>query len=174
MLQIVFSLHVCGLGDLFLEDAYGRFGVLHCGGRPECVRRAEFFHARHRVWLCNRCRAEASVYRAMDKGPALTRFLAKRLEQESPGSATVVEYNNALPRPTAATVSYFTLTRYGDIVLRGFAYFGAERTQYGIDRHGYCEWVAGAIGTLLFIALGLPMATWIILHWQTFRGGSLL
>jgi ABC transport system ATP-binding/permease protein len=72
-----------------------------------------------------------------------------------------------LQRPTTRTitvaVSYLTLSRYGDILMRCFAYHGIPENREGRD---YTGWLYGSIAALLVLSSFLFLATLFVLSFR--------
>ncbi len=105
MLQIVFSVEVAGKRDAGLAAAYGEFNLHACArdGPDGCQRRAQRWTPQY-GWLCDKCRAAA---------PGFKRQVNPADDQTE---------NEKRPARLAALASYATISRYGDIALRSFAY----------------------------------------------------
>ena len=67
------------------------------------------------------------------------------------------------PNPWAARASYATLSRYGDIAVRSFAYFGHESAAHNDE---YRQWRKEARRMLIVMILGLPVVAIVVLHVQ--------
>jgi hypothetical protein len=179
MLQILFSVEVAGQHAAPLEEAYGEFNGHHCVG---CQRRAQTWFAGDEMvperkgsnpqstdavqslvhrggWFCDSCRGRANSPNA----PAASRPKVDSFEDAQ------------RPSVWAARASYWTVSRYGDIVLRSFAYTkddfdafqGRAPRRAGEHRlAGFGTWILEAIATLLAAAIGLPCLAVVVLWFQ--------
>jgi ABC-type multidrug transport system ATPase subunit len=145
--QIVFSAQVAGQDSPRLEEAYRDFHLHACAEHPE--RRAIYWIPSEGGWLSDGARRARDGH---DDRPT--------------------ERDRQVANPWAALASYLLLSRYGDILLRSFAYdrelfddaIGrtaspvAERFDYGRWR-----WEAGlGLGLLTMVFVG---AAWGALRW---------
>lgn len=116
---------------------------------------------------------DASVAAALPKDPAEQR---RRIEQQRPIDPAVDAHENA-KRPSifATALSYLTISRYGDMALRSFAYVerdaevfnkggGDEKAVQRYYRYG--RWRCEALGALAAPTLGFPLLTMIVLRGQ--------
>jgi ABC-type lipoprotein export system ATPase subunit len=114
MFQIVFSVQVAGEGSAPLYKAYGEFHGHRCT-IENCNRRAQSWIPGRGGWLCNRCRD----------------LRGKTPPNDPPEQ--VAAHNMKRPNLYAARASYVTLSRWGDIALRGFAYSKYEHDAFWGD-----------------------------------------
>ncbi|MBI2823144.1 MAG: ATP-binding cassette domain-containing protein [Planctomycetia bacterium] len=152
--QIVFSVHGAGNGDGPLETSYGGFTLHHCAAHPD--RRAIQWRRKDSdseySWIC---------------------------ECEERAGDDCKTQQSGLPSRAAVLSSYFTLSRYADIVLRSFAYGRDAYKAYTwrpsvedpiepahVKNDGYPRWRHEAALTLLSMFVGLPLLTATILHCQ--------
>ncbi len=170
IMQMVFSVQVAGKGELSLRKAYGEFHVHRCEGPHHCPRRAEHWIVAYKAWLCQRCFV---AYRQCEKdGLTFSEVIScmrQQVRAESPSEPSVVEYNAARPAWLAALVSYTTISRYGDIALRSFAYelvpddamTSEQHNPY--LRHNYAAWRWNATAMLAAMIVFFPTLVWLVL-----------
>jgi hypothetical protein len=159
--QIVFSVQIAGRGEAPLHEAYGEFNLHGCRGSEGCLRRAQFWlpEAGGR-WVCDKCQtAQLRAARHVD-------LLADQQD------------NRLRPSRWAVLASYLTISRYGDIALRSFAYHETDSAAFSAAassdlsrasravRFGYSRWrQEAAIGLVVWIVL-LLLATAGWLTWE--------
>ena len=152
MAQIVFSVEVAGHGDASLASAYGEFNPHWCKEVPGCPHRAQFWQKP----------GDSSSY-----GWTCGKNHRKDEPQESPEE--IKQRNAGRPNLWAACASYATISRYGDIVLRSFAY-SSEDYKFFHSRNesedDYPRWRHQAEGVLLLMSLGLAGLVVPVLYWQ--------
>lgn len=149
MVQIVFSVHVAEPGDASadVDTAYTRFNARHCRGQAgKCSRRVEYRDPVKGDFLCSICRRNREENETRAAG-------------ESGDTTDSVAHSNIW----AAWASSYTLSRYGDMALRSFAYRERPNNSSGI--HAY--WEGRALVRLVLLFLGLPLGTLLILWLQT-------
>lgn len=164
--QIVFSVQIAdpNSNDDF-HLLYGRFTGRQCSAHEDCRRPAAYWTATSKPghFLCEKCWLRV-------------RKQLGSLEQ-SQFELSTDEVIGASPRKVAAIASYFTISRYGDIALRTFAYNevpawretdvdGARINVNAVDSLAtYRLWRQYAIATLLALSIGLPffsgLAMWV-------------
>ncbi len=155
MAQIVFSVEVAGQGVASLAEAYGELNLHQCS-TPGCHRRAQYWAKQENavsfMWLCDPCRTTAGATRA-DQVPA----------------EEVNRTNAARPNRLSSFASYLSLTRYGDIALRSFAYShwkGKQPTSADAAIYDYPRWRLEALQMLGLLSIGLPCLAMVVLYWQ--------
>ena len=166
MFQILFSIQVAGKGDGPIYKSYGEFNGHPCSYSP-CVRRAQVWRPDLGGWLCERC-----------QGYCLEN------PKRNPPEESLVEAKAAqgdLPDRWAAWASLLTLSRWGDMALRSFAYTNNDFKQFcpqtAVDTgraksppseahqlYAYHKWRQVAAEVLISLALLLPLGTVLILH----------
>ncbi len=111
-------------------------------------------------WLCERCEmAFGDVeehLNSQDRGAELREVVRPQVRRE------VEEQRNKRCSPFAVLATYLTVSRYGDIALRSFA--------YSKDDHeclSYAVWRHKALAVLLLLAAGLPVLAGLILVVQS-------
>lgn len=164
--QIVFSVQIAdpNSNDDF-HLLYGRFTGRQCSAHEDCQRPAAYWSATSKPghFLCEKC-----WLRVRKQLGAL---------EHSQFELSTDEVSGASPRKIAAIASYLTISRYGDIALRTFAYNevpawrameidGAEINVNAVDSlTTYRLWRRDAIATLLALSIGLPffsgLAMWV-------------
>jgi ABC-type multidrug transport system ATPase subunit len=139
MVQIVFSVQVAGKSEGSLADAYGEFTPWWCKATLGCSRRAQHWAAIVERgpfnWKCDRCPSSSAP---------------------DPGNDALE--NSQRPHRWAALASYFTISRYGDIALRRFAYWRSdfEGSNRDAKEYRYSYWWIEALGMLGLFSIGLP------------------
>lgn len=181
--QIVFSVQVCGEGgDLY--KAYGVFHLHPCATWPE--RRAVTWMPSEGGWWCKGARE--LFLRERNR-----RLTSQRIQGQSVPSPSVPMDDEArilqsiremdprppdaepsLPHPIAVAFSYLTLSRYGDIVLRSFAYdetgyqaFIGKPISSDADRYGYSSWRRWGLAGIFCLVVSFLGLTTLILWLQT-------
>lgn len=145
MVQIVFSVEVAGKQGASLADAYGEF-TWHSCHREHCERRAQSWFPERGGWICKRCK-ELGKERLAAADPKVDRA-----------------ENKESPSYWAAAISYLTVSRYGDLVMRSYDQVDAKEQ---LDqKFGYARWRREALACLVLLAVGLPTTAWLILHLQ--------
>jgi ABC-type multidrug transport system ATPase subunit len=162
MVQIVFSAQVCSDGGN-LANAYRDLHFHRCSGRvvlPDantspCPLYARWWERFSKddlgYWRCDDCAAYfASPQKKQDEvRPVDESTLQEQLDRQHQG------------RPECLTIAatYATLSRYGDIVLRSFAYF-----KDGPKAKEYARWRREAVCVLVAAAIAMPaLAGWILM-----------
>lgn len=181
IIQIVFSVHVAGRGQAPLHEAYGSFHLHACRGAEGCQRRVEqWMPPAMNGWLCRACRnawpqttqASADPEVNLPETSELRRLISEHRVVDAVADA---RHNATLPNQVGVALSYLTLSRYGDIVLRSFAYWQGDYEAFRgqeasprsrVHRFGYADWRRHAVGVLGLLTLALPLATLLILWWQ--------
>jgi ABC-type multidrug transport system ATPase subunit len=175
--QVLFSVQVAGDGKASLHRAYGEFHAHRCRVHEahEGRRRAERWLAPSpggasgelaSGWYCSDC----------EKAPNG----AKKQMPESD-----IRQDHLRPNLAASLGSYLTISRYGDIALRSFAYFKDDALAFHGDvsqapddrppaqaRYGYRRWRVEAISVLALLAVAFPAAAAIVLQRQTTTRGA--
>lgn len=171
MMQIVFSVQVAGSGsDVTFQKAYGEFQVFHrCTGKVRLKREPADAAAEQScplrpvrwrfedeeaggngadgwLWLCDLHRTDPDW---------VVNLTAEEIRRE----------NSGLPSRSAAAISHLTLSRYGDIMLRTFAY-DLHQSEDDARTYGYSQWRRWSVGTLAGMTAGFLAATIGILHVQ--------
>jgi len=162
MVQIVFSVQVAGDGDEAVDQAYSEFSTFACQGRNGCPRRVEHRLPQTGTFLCGKCRKKLRTPEDDQWAESLAELREAPVDESREQVATD---NQKLPNAWAAYASAFTLSRYGDMALRCFAY-----RKVGVDdfqANGYARWRNHAIARLVLMTLGLPLVSLAILWWQT-------
>lgn len=170
IVQIVFSVHVCRQGGT-LQKAYGEFSPWMCSLWPS--RRADQWRPGALRWICEgaleayekhrgeMCRVNAN---APNIQPACEHQAIGAARADDPHDAQEDAFANArLPSRAAAAISYLTLSRYGDIILRSFAY----RDESPDPTLGYEFWWKEALLVIATIFAGSIAATAAVLQWQS-------
>lgn len=162
--QIVFSVQTAApdTAKEALEICYGEFHFHQCAsGRHAQGRRAERWFAETTPpsgdtgaattagWLCGDCSADGARGAASDPDDD------RRLDAM---------------RPTlfASLASYLTISRYGGIALRSFAYFPAQSDD--ARRFSYRRWRWEALLALAALTVGFPLATAAVLSLSNHGG----
>ena len=169
MAQMVFSVHIAGRADHQLQDSYGDFTVHYCCASPDCRRRAQMWiHSGGTgfQWKCAACASERDG----------------RLRH--PNAKEDARENADRPNYLAVLASYLTVSRYGDIALRSFAYDrpayqafvgpaveGSGTTNEPAQRtnYGYPRWRHEAMTMLVLMVVGFPGLAGMILWYQPIR-----
>jgi ABC-type multidrug transport system ATPase subunit len=140
MMQIVFSVEVAGRAEASLSKAYGEFNPHYCQADPGCPRRA-------RYWTLNG--SDSHGWTCGEDHP----------QNGAPDDAEkIVGFNLQRPNYWAASASYATISRYADILLRGFA--DTEHSASGR------RWQFEAALVLLLMAISLPAIVACVLQLQ--------
>lgn len=175
ILQIVFSAEVAGKGGN-LSSAYGSFHLHRCEGRTNCVRRVEHRVPTNGQWLCEVCRGTLSTCREANEqeaspsaaygggiGPRVPPELRPCLDEHAVRSSRYDQsVNQDLPTPIAITISYVTLSRYGDMALRSLDEVDPQTRA----ENGYNQWFREALSILVALVFALPGIAWFILWVQ--------
>ncbi|HEX7380258.1 MAG TPA: ATP-binding cassette domain-containing protein [Pirellulales bacterium] len=162
--QIVFSVQIAApdTAKEALEICYGEFHFHQCAsGRHAQGRRAERWFAETTPpsgdtgaattagWLCGDCSIDGARGAAPDPDDD------RRLDAMRPNLF-------------ASLASYLTISRYGDIALRSFAYFPAHADD--ARRFSYRRWRWEALLALTALTVGFPLATAAVLSLSNFGG----
>ncbi len=212
--QIVFSAHIVGQGKAPLEVTYGEFHLHQCQGMPNCElpvqRRTRFTKGvKGPEWMCNDCRR--FWHKASEPGQTegqtreklegiVKRHIADKNsdgnlsdDEKKNSEQTFNEWKKArddeIPHRWATGLSYLTLSRWGDIAMRSFAYDRLEEPEPGgtenvgnesgkpIEKEPtireefmYSTWESEAFRNLVCLILGFPFAAGCCL-WLTSRTG---
>jgi hypothetical protein len=172
IVQVLFSVQVAGDGKASLHRAYGEFNGQHCRVREahDRPRRAERWLAPlpddaagglTSGWYCSDCEKEPNG-------------ATKQMPESD------LRQDHLRPNLAAVLGSYLTVSRYGDIALRSFAYFKDDATAFHGEagkaatarlpaqvRYGYRRWRIEAVSALVLLAVGFPLATAAVLWRQT-------
>ena len=149
MTQIVFSIQVAGNQKAPLVEAYGEFTPHRCHS-PGCPRRARFWRTSEDTGSCAwTCGTNHATSVAVERPELLAKENADR------------------PNLWAASASYATISRYGDILLRSFAYqSSADTPSSGVDADPpISPWQRESLGVLLLLSVALPALVIPILSW---------
>lgn len=174
IVQIVFSAPICVGPKKSLEIAYGQLNYGQCQVRGPCLRRASRWYAPEGLWLCDDCFAIADrvsnskkLARENDLLERIREERKHRVERDSERARNDdSRFNKTLPNRLAALASFFTISRYGDIVLSTFAYDTEIRARRRI-LYGYPAWRWDAVFQLLKTMLLLFAFSVAVLWWQT-------
>jgi hypothetical protein len=172
IVQMLFSVQVAGDGNATLHRAYGEFNGHTCR-----VSAAHAVRRRAERWLAAQAEGEPG---AVEPGWYCSDCENRRIagtKKQLPESDT--RQNQLRPNLAAAIGSYLTISRYGDIALRSFAYFSdddhafrggtdlaATRGKTATTRFGYARWRREALAVLAIFIAGLPALTARILSRQ--------
>jgi hypothetical protein len=154
--QIVFSVHTAGRGSEPIETSYGAFHFRRCAGATNCPNRVTHWlprrnNAPHYGSFCTTC------YRRVKQGIKP----GSQPVQEEPSQGDI-----ARPPIAAVVLSYFTLSRYADILLRPLpASDAASQESVAVAR----RWWWSALRWLIGIVACGPFATWLLLNSVTLR-----
>jgi hypothetical protein len=173
--QIVFSVQVCGNGGS-LEEAYQTFHLHACAAWPE--RRAVRWIPSQGGWLSQGARQlyrQALQERTGPGGPPVLRpeEHAQILQWVHDQPRSELTNEPTPPHALVAGLSYLTLSRHGDIVLRSFAYyeenydvFRGKAKAADESRYAYADWRRGALGALVLLWIALLCVTGVTLAGQ--------
>ena len=163
-----------------VEFAYGQLHGHSCAISPQCQRRATKWLRDEHIWLCDRCYGqyrkrhrdvEKNKQQTADKTTADSQRKKASPEQlltwvrneraKNPTRIDDRQENRNCPNQIASVVSYMTLSRYGDIVLRSFAYYTlpADPDEHFQNKH----WQYEALAALTVFLIGLLATTGLIL-----------
>jgi hypothetical protein len=182
--QIVFSVQVAGDGG-FLDSAYGSFHLHRCNVAPELW--ADRWSPEEGGWISGaasrevqeRFRQRENTIRTYDHPRPLNKVERAKILQKVRGEQVLGEGDSKRPNTLAVLFSYLTLSRYGDIVLRSFAYDeGAYRYYVGdtapeaawARRYDYSGWRRDAYLAIAVMVAVMVLATICILRLQVSPG----
>ncbi|HUY32638.1 MAG TPA: ABC transporter ATP-binding protein [Pirellulales bacterium] len=168
--QMLFSVQVAGNGKEEFFLAYGEFHAHQCRDRA-----AHASRRRAERWL-----AVADETAGLEPGWYCSDCPPKKPSKKPLSPDTDANQDRFRPKLAAALGSYLTISRYGDIALRSFAYFDDdERVFLGESdpnptgrlprqvRFGYRRWRVEALGILAALIVGFPAAAAAVLWCQT-------
>ncbi len=172
MMQIIFSVQVSDSDKTYLQDVYGRFQIHRCAVWPD--RRADMWIPAYGGWVC--ARARTALQRKLN-GTAIgtnQSEVFESLRATQPTADAQEEGEQALPSWLSPFFSYFTLSRYADIILRSFAYdeqsslafAGQPSADDSAQRYDYAGWRNRATFALVLLITLLVAATMMAMWWQ--------
>ena len=147
--QIVFSVAICmEAGDDNFKQSYEKFQLHHCQSDPSCERRAEHWRSDVARWLCDRCKRKTSEIIRAGKSPSdesdgidqkhvlgqLAKAVSHQIrESEDLENAAREAADHALPNRLAVTMSYLTLSRYGDTAARSVHAYSVRQSKDNVE-----------------------------------------
>jgi ABC-type multidrug transport system ATPase subunit len=159
--QILFSVVVCSEPSASLESAYKSFHLQSCRAWPE--QPAVSWIPGEGGWLSLDARRQYKT--EIQKRGADDSGVIEMLHAKPPTST-----GTRPPGKAAAALSYLTISRYGDIAMRSFAY-EAQPNEQDREKYGYSVWFRDALTTLAAMTLAALVATYLLLRFQGRRGG---
>ena len=166
--QLLFSYQVSGRkGIEDLVEVYGEFSGHSCQAHDSCSRLAQYWVASSGEvqWVCQRCGNKIVSTHETDAaalGHANRKSVPRNSFALDPNLVDDRNENEERPNRLAAWASYFTITRYGDILLRRSQHRLGEDTHLNRDDLGRL-WASSAWHTLWLVAIGLPLLSAAVL-----------
>jgi len=175
IVQILFSVPVVSSPEQSLPYAYEGFTGANCAGRDQCPHRDLKYWSQFLAWLCDDCRSHLTRMRfEQEKDDQQFSVTAEERKQvavcvqeeasEWGESESAVEATGIWRLP--AVISYGTLTRYADILMRTSI---SEPSTEDLETYDIGAWRREAWLVLSFMILAFPVsaAVWM---WLTVPG----